>query len=196
MCFSGGDDVEWSLKEQGLRVTIEVRCDNKGDGLYKAYVVGANRSFLLGTMMPEKESLCLRRTLTVDSLKQQGLWPVRKVECRMIHPFPGAAPVIPWVDEVLRRSARKLPRHMVRRSEKGFILSVPFDSRTPFPLVPLFCLSRVEGGRLIFSFLSDGTPYIFQPDGKDKGENDPKGGEDHGKSDDQGAGGAGRSAGI
>ena len=192
----GGEDVEWSVTEQGPRAVIKVQCQDKGDGLYKAYIVGVNGTFLLGTMMPENGKLCLQRTLTVDSLKRQGVWPVGKVECRMIHPFPGTAPVIPWVDEILCRSACKLPRHTVRRSGKGFVLSVPFDSRTPFPLVPLFCLSRVEGGRLIFSFLSDGTPYIFQPDGKNTRENNPKGGEDHGKSDHKGVGRTGRSAGI
>ena len=185
-----------SLKEQGPRVVIEVWNNDKGDGLYKAYAVGAGGSFLLGTMLPENGTLCLRRTLTVDSLKRQGVWPVKGVECRMSHPFQGASLSIPWADEILRRSARRLSRHTVRRWGEGFTLIVPFDTRVPFPMTPLFCLSRVENGRLIFSFREDGTPYILKPDGKDRKEADSQRGEHHGKSDHQGTGRAGGSAGF
>ena len=195
MCVSGGENVEWSLKEQGPRATIEVFCKDPEDGLYKAWAVGQGRC-LLGTMLPEGGKLYLRRTLSIDSLKRQGVWPIRAVECRLSHPFAGAAPPIPWADEVLRRSAFRLPRHTVWRSEGGFVLSLPFDPRTPFPLVPLFCLSRVENGRLIFFFREDGTPYIFQPDGKDRKETDSQRRETYGKSDHQGTGRTGRSVGL
>ena len=188
--------MEWSVKEQGLQVVIEVWREDKGDGLYKAFAVGGNGSFLLGTMMPENGRLSLRRTLSMDSLKRQGVWPIKRVECRLSHPFQGTTPTIPWADEILRRSARRLPRHTVQRSGEGFVLLVPFDPRAPFPLSPLFCLSRVENGRLIFSFREDGTPYIFQPDGKDRKEEDSQRREYHGKSDHQGVGRTGRSAGF
>ena len=184
------------MTEQGPRAVIEVQCSDKGDGLYKAFAVGANGSFLLGTMMPENGRLCLRRTLTLDSLKRQGVWPIKRVECRMTHSFQKAAPVIPWADEILRRCAGRLPRHTVQRSGEGFVLIVPFDPRGPFPLTPLFCLSRVENGRLIFSFREDGTPYIFQADGKDRKEDDSQRREQHGKSDHQGVGCTGGSAGF
>ena len=188
--------MEWSVTEQGSRAVIEVRCKDKGDGLYKAFAVGMNASCLLGTLLPENGTLCLRRTLSIDSLKRQGVWPVKTVECRLSHPFSGAAATIPWTDEVLRRSACRLPRHTVRRNGEDLLLILPFDPRVPFPLTPLFCLSRVENGRLIFSFRQDGTPYIFRPDGKDRKETDSQRREHHGKSDHQGTGGAGRSAGL
>ena len=195
LCFFGGENVEWSVREQGPRMTIEVTCNDPGDGLYKAWAVGQGRC-LLGTMLPEGGNLCLRRTLSIDSLKRQGVWPIRTVECQLSHSFSGASPAIPWTDEVLRRSACRLPRHTVRRSGSGFVLSLPFDSRSPFPLVPLFCLSRVEDGRLIFTFREDGTPYIFWPDGKDRKETNSQRREIHGKSDHQGTGCTGRSAGF
>lgn len=166
--------MEWSVAEQGLRAVIEVRLDDKGDGLYKAYAVGDSGSCLLGTRVPERGKLTLRRTLTLDSLKRQGAWPVRKVTCRLSHPFRGDSPAIPWRDEVLLRSACTLPRHTVQRRGEGFVLAAPFDPRAPFPLLPLFCLSRVENGRLLFFFRGDGTPYISQLQGKDRREADPK----------------------
>ena len=188
--------MEWSVTEQGPRAVIEVCCADQRDGLYKAYAVGSNGSCLLGTLMPENGRLFLRRILTTDSLKRQGIWPIKGVECRLYHPFSSNGPVIPWPDEVLRRSARNLPRHTVQHSREGFVLIVPFDPRAPFPLTPLFCLSRVENGRLFFSFRGDGTPYIFQPDGKDRKEADSQRREHHGKSDHQGTGCAGGSAGL
>ncbi len=188
--------MEWLIKEQGKQVVIEVRYKDKGDGLYKAYAIGENGSFLLGTLIPENGNLCLRRTLTVDGLKRYGVWPVKGVECRMTHPFQETVPTIPWVDDVLRCSARRLPRHTVRRNGSGFVLSVPFDPRRPFPLIPLFCLSRVEHGRLLFFFLADGTPHIFRAEGNNRRETNTEGGKRDGKLDHQGAGCAGRSAGF
>lgn len=168
--------MEWSVTEQGPRVVIEVQCDNNRDGLYKAFAVGQKGSVLLGTLVPEKGKLALRRTLSVDSLKRQGAWPVIQVESRLAHSFSGNNVSIPWVDEILRSSARRLSRYAVQRSGEDLILSTPFDTNMPFPLVPLFCLSRVESGRVIFSFRKDGTPYIFQGDGKNRKEIKREGG--------------------
>lgn len=152
--------MEWSVREQGLQAVIEVRCADRGDGLYKARAVGAHGSALLGTLLPERGELFLRRTLSIDSLKRQGAWPVRCVECCMTHSFTNEVLSVPWTDEVLRRCAVKLMRHRVRRTECGFTLSLPYDPRAPFPLTPLFCLSRVEAGCLIFYFEADGTPCL------------------------------------
>ena len=196
MRFFGGETVEWSVAERGIWADFKVRQVNKGDGLYKAYAIGAAGNCLLGTLIPEGEDTVLRRTLRVDSLKRQGVWPVTRVECRLVHTFSGTESSIPWRDEILRRSASRLPCHTVRRSGEDFVLSVPFDPCMPFPLVPLFCLSRVENGRVFFFFRKDGTPYIFRSDGKNRKESEPEGGNHRGKSDHQGTGGAGGSAGL
>lgn len=164
--------MEWTVTEQGPRAVIEVWRENKEDGLYKAYAMGAWGNCLLGTLMPEGQQLFLRRVLSIDSLRQQGAWPIKKVNCCLVHSFRNNTAAISWTDEVLRRSARTLPRHTVHRERDGFSLVTQFDSRAPFPLTPLFCLGRVEGGHLIFSFRRDGTPYIFQLEGKDSKEAD------------------------
>ena len=168
----GGERMEWTVAEQGPRVVVEVRQENKEDGLYKACAVGPWGNCMLGTLMPEGQKLFLRRVLSIDSLKRQGVWPIKMVECRLVHSFRNDTPAIPWADEILCRSARALPRHIVRRDREGFSIVTQFDPRAPFPLTPLFCLSRVEGGWLIFSFREDGTPYIFQSGGKDSKEAD------------------------
>lgn len=170
MHLFGGENLEWTVTEQGPKVVIEVWQEDKGDGLYKAYLSGPWGSCLLGTLVPENGKLFLRRTLSVDSLRRQGVWPVRRVECRMAHRFQQEGASIPWADEILRRCARNLPRHTVYRDGEGLSLVTRFDPRLPFPMPPLFCFGRVENGRLIFSFRADGTPYIFRPEGKNREE--------------------------
>lgn len=171
------------------------RRDDK-EGLYKAYLTGAGGRLLLGTPAPENGRLYLRRTLTVDSLKRHGVWPVRGVEEEQVCSFHQDSGPLRWTDPVLRRAAKTLPRHTFHRSKEGFTLSFPFNIHAPFPLTAVFCFGRVEGGQLIFSFREDGFPYIPLHRGENKGEVHSKEGKPHGKSDHQGAGSAGRSAGL
>lgn len=166
----GGEDVEWSIREQGTRVVVEVWRQDDGEGLYKAHLVGPWGHCLLGTLVPEGERLFLRRTLFIDSLRRQGAWPVRRVEEVLACSFRESAPKIEWEDDILRRCSASLPRHTVRREGEGFSLIFPFDPGAPFPLVPAFCFARVEGGRLIFSFQRGGIPYISSPKGQDREE--------------------------
>lgn len=178
--------MNWKVAEQGPRVVIEIWRPDDGEGLFKAYLAGPSGRCLLGTLAPEGGRLFLRRTLSIDSLNRQGVWPILRVEEELICSFRERAPEIQWEDEVLRRSAGRLPRHTLRREGDGFSLSFPFDPRTPFPLVPAFCFARLEGGRLIFSFQKGGIPYIFQRDGKNREEVNGQRREHHGKSDHQG----------
>ena len=162
--------MEWRVQEQGPRVVVEVWREDDGAGLYKAYITGPSGRCLLGALMPENGRLFLRRTLTVDSLKRQGVWPVTGVEEVMVCSFRDPAPAVRWEDPVLRRAAEHLPRHTVQRAGEGVSLSFPFDPRTPFPLIPAFCFARVESGRLIFFVRATGMPYISFETGKDRGE--------------------------
>lgn len=191
-----GERVKWKVTEQGPRVVIEVWHEDDGEGLYKAYLTGPGRRCLLGTLMPEGGRLFLRRTLSIDSLKRQGVWPIRQVEEELACSFRERAPEVEWQDEVLRRSARRLPRHTTRREGEGFSLSFPFDPSAPFPLVPVFCFARVENGRLIFSFQKGGVPYIFRAEGKNREEVEAQRREYHGEPDHRGTPRTGGSAGV
>lgn len=158
--------VEWKITEQGPRVVVEVwRADGR-EGLYKAYLTAAGQRCLLGTLAPEGGRLYLRRVLSVDSLKRQGVWPVQGVEERLVCSFQSQPAPVQWSDPVLRRSAKGLPKYEFRREEGGFSLSFAFDLRAPFPLTAVFCFARVEQDRLIFSFRENGMPYISSPTGR------------------------------
>lgn len=168
--FSGGEILEWNVREQGTRVIIEVRKRDKGNGLYKAWAVGVTGKCLLGTLIPEEGWLTLHRTMPVDSLKIRGAWPIRRVEEELVYSFQEQLVMIQWEDEVLRQSTHNMPQCTMRKEGDGFTLYFPFDPHMPFPLLPVFCFARVENGRLVFSFLKGGIPNIFQNHGKDKKE--------------------------
>lgn len=177
-------------------MVVEVWRENDGEGLFKAHIKGPTGRCLLGTLMPEGGRLFLRRTLSIDSLKRQGAWPIRQVEEELVCSFRERPAPIQWEDEVLRRCARQLPRHTLRREGEGFSMIFPFDPRAPFPFTPIFCFARVENGRLIFSFQKGGVPYIFQTQGKNREEPEEQRREHHGKPDHQGAQRSGGPAGF
>ena len=160
--------MEWKVTEQGPRAVIEVWRENDGQGLYKAWLAGQEERCLLGTLAPENGWLYLRRTLSIDSLRRQGAWPVRTVEEEQVCSFQ--TPKLNWSDAVLCRCARRLPPHRLRREGEGVVLSFPFDPYRPFPLTPVFCFARVEQGHLLFFFDGDGRPYIFPALGNDTKE--------------------------
>lgn len=192
----GVGTVKWQVTEQGSQAVIDVWRKNDGSGLFKAYIKGPASRVQLGTMIPEGGILRLRRTLPVESLKHQGVWPIRQIEEELAYSFRERSGHIEWKDEILYRCARQLPQHTVNRNGEMVSFIFRFDPRSPFPFVPIFCFAYVENGRLIFSFHKNGTPYIFQKNGDDREEADKQRREQYGKSDDQGAQRAGGSAGI
>lgn len=159
----------WSLERQGPRVVIQVWREDRGEGLYKAYVAGPGGRSLLGTLIPEEGRLTLRRTLSVDALQRQGLWPVRQVTEELIYSFQDSP--VRWDDPVLLRAASRLPRHTMLRQEDGFTLIFPFEPGKPFPIPALFCFACLRQGRLFFSFHSGGVPYISNEMGENKQDN-------------------------
>ena len=159
------------LREEGPRATAEARLPDDGQGLYKVYLTGGSR-VLLGTLIPERGALLLRRTLSIDSLRRQGVWPPTGAEAVLA--FSPQTPHTGWhrtdhpegaiSDPLLRRAVAALPQALLRRDRDGFSLALPWTSGQPFPLTPLFCLSRpqrLEGHwHLVFSFDSAGRPVI------------------------------------
>jgi len=61
----------------------------------------------LWPMLGRDGRLFLRRTLSIDSLRRQGVWPVCRVEEEQVCSFD--QPELNWSDEVLRQCACRLP---------------------------------------------------------------------------------------
>lgn len=167
-----------TCRESGGRVeaVMEVRPPDKG--LYHGYLVGPGGTCDLGTLMPEGGSLRLRRTLSAAQLRQKGCWPIQGGQIRKTYsfeqtPFQGwkeagdLASLFP-ADPLLARAAGQRNRGLLRRyQEGGFSLAFPWDPRSPFPLIPVFCFAQVKslGGKahIVFRFRENGAPE--RPDG-------------------------------
>lgn len=156
-----------------VSLTMQVRGDNRG--LYKGILFGEKGRMELGTLLPEGGCLGLQRTVPVERLRRQGCWPVTGGKAVLTYAFgrgtlPGGwgQAAHPWElfsrDCVLRDSAEKLRGCLLRRTEHGFLLAVPFSPQAPFPLLPVFCFARAEqlgGGRYVcFRFQEGGVPVM------------------------------------
>lgn len=184
------------MSERGGQAVIDVWKEDDASGLYKAYIKGSTGQFLLGTMLPEKGRLHLRRTVSIDDMKRRGVWPIRRIEAELVYSFRERSVQIEWRDEILRQCVWRLPQHTVCRTDEGVTFEFRFDTHLPFPFVPVFCFAQVESGRVFFSFRRDGSPYIFQKKGNDRGEANQQRREQYGKSDHQGTRRAGRPIGV
>lgn len=167
----GGGSLQ--LREEGGKVSFEaVRPDDKR-GLYKLRLYGRSRGLELGTLLPEKGLLRLRRCVSVEKLKAEGCWPITEAEVVLAIPFGEGDIPRGWTredsparllrgDQVLQRAAEGLKNALLRREDGCFHLALPYGEGTPFALTPLFCLAKVErlGEKYyaIFSFQDNGAP--------------------------------------
>ena len=109
--LDGGGSLTW--QEDALRVRLEVRRADDGQGLYKACISGQNGELPLGTLLPEQGGLVLRRTLTLDALRRQGCWPITGGRCALAFSFQDLASVKKSANQpsfaafVLRRLSHK-----------------------------------------------------------------------------------------
>ncbi len=173
MQLTGGGTL--ALWEEGTLVHLQVRRQDDGRGLYKVWIHGPGGRRLLGTLVPEGGRLCLYRRLSRGELEREGGWPVTGGETVLAFSFGQDGWVMEehperLVKDVVLRQALKGKAVLLRRQESGFRLSASFDTARPFTLTPLFCLSKVEGGRVIFFFDREGNPAVPHND-RHGGEN-------------------------
>ena len=167
------------VREEGLQAVISARAADDGGGLYKLHLLGKGGSLLLGTMLPENGVLRLRRTIPVDQLCRQGLWPPTGAEIRLAYALgqqngEEAHPSAGWVREehparlmgerLLRECAAPLKGGLLKREEEGFVLALPWEPGGVFPMTPLFCFAsaeRIDGrGYAVFRFTARGCPRL------------------------------------
>lgn len=177
--------MEWSfdcsagavtIRQDGERAICQAICPADSRGLYKAWLKGPGGEILLGTLIPEGGALRLRRVLELSELKSRGAWPPENARIAMVYAFSKETPLPPdwcWTDcpgrlledPMLCRCLQKVRRALLKRDLEGFILALPWSSREPFPLPPLFCLARIEtlGGKrhALFRFSRQGRPELL-----------------------------------
>lgn len=168
--------MDWTATEQNGKLTVSVTRPMDDRGLYRAYAVGpgGNRC-LLGALTPGGGRLSLRRTLSVDALRQRGCYPICRVETALAYSFSAPAPpppgwaappkALPWPDDILPAAYAAAPQRPFYRAEDGgFSLAFPCREGGPFPLPALFCFAqRVILGQKpfwLFSFDRAGRPQL------------------------------------
>lgn len=71
-------------------------------------------------------------------------------------------------DRRLAECLAHTPRGLLKRDVEGFFLALPYAEDRPFPIPPLFCLSKLAclSGRwyAVFRFTRQGRPELFQED--------------------------------
>ena len=124
---------------------------------------------LLGTLVPERGRLYLRRTLPRTELERGQVWPVVGGETVLAFAFAREGQ---WYCE--GRPGRLVQDPVVRRQlsgpmlcsrdEEGFRLAVPFRTDSPVVLNTLLCLANVEllSGKphLVWRFDGKGRPKV------------------------------------
>ena len=160
------------IKEDGPRATLTARRPDDGKGLYKAWLVGQQGRYLLGTMAPEGNVLSVKRTLSLDELRRSGAWPPERAEAELSCVFPGAAlpdgwqmaadPASLFQDRELSKAAGRLSGVLVKKDGGGFRLAVSYEEGREFPMTVLFCFCELRelGGKAyaIFCFDEGGWP--------------------------------------
>lgn len=176
------EEVSLAVKEDGPRATLTARRPDDGRGLYKAWLIGPQGRYLLGTMAPEGHVLSVKRTLSLDELRRSGAWPPERAEAELSFAFPcaelpqgwqmAANPASLFGERELSRAAGHLTGALIQKDTGGFQLAVPYREQNEFPMVPLFCFSRLKelGGSAyaVFCFNENGWP-CFPNNGRGRG---------------------------
>lgn len=167
-------EIGLTVREEGPRAVLTAECHDDGRGLYKAYLRSPRGRYLLGTLMPEGGKLRVRRIVSVDELRRQGVWPATKAEAELAFPFRQEGPPAGWTwaegpgelfqDPSLSEAAGGLGRVLMRKEGPSFTLACPYESDKEYPFTQLFCVSRLKrlDGRLyaLFSFDERGWPVV------------------------------------
>lgn len=159
--------LRWSREGDYLR--LRAWAQGGSDGLYKLYLGGGGGVLEIGTLMPEGSALVLERRLCAARLEQAGCWPILWGEARRVFSFtkekawrPAEGLAERIEDPVLHRAAAQLRDALLRETDRGWELAVPFRPGREFGLVALFCLGRPmkwEGGQYLrFAFDKNGVP--------------------------------------
>ena len=149
--------MEWGIlrwEDQEVRAVFTLRCTSPGPGIYKAYLVGNTGAMLLGTPMPEGNSLVLRRVITHDALRRCRVLPPVRGELReageggpdLCPPGwrPGRREDWTMVDPVIREELDRVGTVWVREEEGGLTLMLPWEMGRELPVTAAVCFLRPQ----------------------------------------------------
>lgn len=159
LLWSGQPLGELTAEPEPLYTWFTVRCRLPEDGLWCAWAVGEAGELRLGVLEPENGQMSIRRRFSRRMTEPLGRllrgevrpavedgrsWEAVQEPERLFR--------TPW----LRRQLRGMEGVLTQNIEEGRRLALPYDPQKPYPLAPMFCLSRIRrlgaGKYVIYTF--------------------------------------------
>lgn len=160
---------ELTAEREALYTCFSACCTLPEEGLWCAWVVGDRGELRLGVLEPQGGAGIISRRFSHRMTAPVGR--LLRGEVR-----PAAAPNESETDWAaaesdalfrspgLRERLRGVEGTLWRREGERLLLAVPYDSRRPLPLTPLFCFAqprRIRGERyLVFAFDGKERPVL------------------------------------
>ena len=167
LIWAGNPVGELTVEREALYTWFTARCHLPEEGLWCAWVVGAEGELRLGILEPNGEEASIRRRFSDHmtgpigrlirgearpAMEEGSSWEAAE--------FPERLFRTPW----LRRQLQGVKGAMTRREAETRHLAVPYDPHKPFPLAPMFCLASVRklGDRpyVIYTFNKKEWPVL------------------------------------
>lgn len=161
---------------QGLRTEFRAECPAwEGEGIQKLWLRDGRGSLLLGTLVPEGNTLRLERTVSNAMLREKGLEHCARAELETRTDDsrqdiePGWQSLdklkLPGLDRELADSLGQMKNGVWRRTEDGYCIRCPWQPGQRMPCMPLFCFasySSRRGGYLVWLLDESGNPRMGQ----------------------------------
>jgi len=131
------------LSREGGWARVELRCEKREQGIYRAFLLCRQGELPLGVLEPAREALYLCRRIPDREIERRG--GVIGVEARLSYAF----------GETWQRASGSFFQKggvcwqeswegaLWRREGGGRMLAIPYQPGQPFPLVSMFCFARI-----------------------------------------------------
>jgi len=132
------------MEKEGLYTCFSVRGRLPKDSLWSAWIVGEAGELRLGVLEPCGEYAEIRRQYSERMIKPLGA--VHRGEIRKVQPESSMVKRkehLPFRTLWLREMLQRMEQYQIRQQEDHYYLAIPFKVNKPFPLPPIFCLSRI-----------------------------------------------------
>ena len=160
---------ELTVEQEALYTCFSARCTLPGEDLWCAWVVGDRGELRLGVLEPQRGVGVISRRFSHRMVAPAGQLlrgEVRPAASSNEHETDWTAADCDELVRVpgLRERLQGVEGVLWRREGERQLLAVPYDSRRPMPLTPLFCFAqpqRIRGERyLVFAFDGQNRPVL------------------------------------
>lgn len=165
VCWQGTAVGELTVEKEALYTCFSVRSILPEEGLWSAWLIGANGELRLGILEPDDCAGTIRRRFSDRMVMPLGVF--LRGELRPVKPERNVwAPVSKPEEQFRSRRFRKelgnITGVWTKQGESGRWIAVPYDKRKYFPFIDLFCFAEFVNldGREYLAFCFDREEQI------------------------------------